>query len=110
MYLYSPLLDHLLDRGVYSRPHTHVHVAGNITVQLSHYFPASDFGIDNSRHDEQGVTCLLNIDALLFLLLSIFLAPQTSLAPQHSPGVTFVTTCLDVSLIYLSSLDPPPNI
>jgi hypothetical protein len=111
VYLYSPLLDHLLDKDIYSRPHTHIYVAGNILPQLSQ-FRESDSLIDNSDQDEHdnGVICLLNIDTLLSLLLSIFIVPQTLLAPQDPLVVNLVTTYLDVSLIYLSSLDPPPNI
>jgi hypothetical protein len=111
VYVYSPLLDHLLDKDVYSRPHTHVHVASHILPQLSRSYER-DSVLDSSGQDEddQGIICLLNIDALLSLLFSIFITPHTPLVSQDSPGVSLVTTYLDVSLIYLSSLDPPPNI
>ena len=110
-YLYSPLLDHLRDNSVYSRPHIHIHVAGNNLQQLAQ-FRESDTVVDHSDHGEkdESVICLLNIDALLSLLLSIFIVPDTLLASQDSLVTSLVATYRDVSIIYLSSLDPPPNI
>lgn len=110
-YVYSPLLDHVMDKGVYSRPHTHLHFAGELSQRPSHFredHPATD----HDEHDDadESVICLLNIDALLSLLLSIFILPDTPAAPQEPLVGNLDANCLDVSLVYLSSLDPPPNI
>jgi hypothetical protein len=110
-YLYSPLVDHLRDSSVYSRPHTHIYVAGNILPQPAP-FSETDPVAEHSDHDEQdeNVICLLNIDALLSLLLSFFIVPDTLPTSQDSLGTSLVATYLDVSIIYLASVDPPPNI
>lgn len=111
VYLYSPLLDHLLDKDVYARPHTHIHVAGGVPQQLqSHEGESAASGhLDHEAHEE-GVLCMLNIDALLSLWLSMLIVADTLPAPQEPLAASLAATCLDVSLIYLSSLDPPPNI
>jgi hypothetical protein len=86
-------------------------VAGSILPQTAQS-SESDSVADHSDHDEQdeNVICLLEIDALLSLLLSIFIVPDTLLASQDSLSTTLVATYLDVSIIFLPSVDPPPNI
>lgn len=110
-YLYSPLVDHLLESPVYARTHTHVHFPGDNLLQPAS-FRESDGFVDHSGHDEQdeSVICLLDIDALLSLLLSIFIVPDTLLASQDSLVTGLAASYLDVSIVYLSSADPPPNI
>jgi hypothetical protein len=111
VYVYSPLLDHLLEKDVYSRPHTHFHVAGSVLPQLAQ-FHERDFIAGYDPHDEQdeGFICFLNVDVLLSLMLSIFIMPHPAPEPRDPLVTDLVTTYLDVSLVYLSSIDPPPNL
>lgn len=110
LYLYSPFLDHLLDRDVYLRPHTHVHVAESIIPRLAMPGSSEDSASasDHNEHDNS-VLCILNIDAILSLLLT-FSGPDYLLAgPQSLLSGSLVPVCLDVSLVYLLTLNPPPN-
>jgi hypothetical protein len=113
LYLYSPLLDHWLGNEVYARPHTHVHVSKEIVSQFSPYHEtdSSGYSLDQAQHEhEEGVLCFLDIDALLALLLVFNIAPQAQLV-QHLPLVfELAPFYFRVSIIYLSSLDPPPTI
>lgn len=113
LYLYSPFLDHWLGKDVYSRPHTHVHVADGALSQLLQLrmIDAAGDHSDHGEHDEHddGFLCLLDIDALLSLLHTFSVPSPDSVSPHNVLVGGLAPTCLDVSLIYLGSLDPPPN-
>ena len=113
LYLYSPLLDHWLGNEVYARPHTHVHISEDITSQYSlHHEPDSaGYTAAQDQHEhEEGFLCFLDIDAVLALLLAFNMVAQAQLV-QHSPLVSeLVPFYLPVSILHLSSLDPPPTI
>lgn len=111
LYVYSPFLDHWLDKDVYSRPHTHINIAAPGLAQQSLLPDATDAAShgEHGEHDD-GYICLLNIDALLSLLLSIFIAPQTLISVPDTLAAELAHTYFDVTIVYLSSLDPPPTI
>ena len=113
LYLYSPLLDHWLGNEAYARPHTHVHISDDVISQISldQEHDLSGFLIDQTQQEhEEGVLCFLNIDAPLALLLAFHMAPQVQLV-QHLPLVfELVPFYFPVSIIHISSLDPPPTI
>jgi hypothetical protein len=108
-YLYSPLLDHWLGNEVYARPHTHVHVSKDTISQFSlHHEPdLSGNSVEQEQHEhEEGVLCLLDIEALLALLLAFNIAIQAQLVQQLPLVFELVPFYFPVSIIYLSSLDP----
>lgn len=113
MYLYGPLLDHWLGSEVYTRPHTHVHVSKDIISQspLHHEPDSSVYSVDKNHHEhEEGILCFLDIDALLALLLVFNIAPQAQLVQQTPLVFEMIHVYHQVSIIHLTSLDPPPNI
>lgn len=111
LYLYSPFLDHWLGNEAYARPHTHTHFSETVISQISHHSEtdSSRYSAHQDQHKE-GVLCFLDIDALLGLLLDFNVVPHAQHL-QHLPLVfELVPFYLHVSTIYLSLLDPPPNI
>jgi hypothetical protein len=114
MYLYSPFLDHWFGNEAYSRPHNHVHVSTDFVSQISPHLDHRETGssvesVDQDQHEE-GILCLLDIDALLALLLAFDIAPCAE-PVQHAPlALAFTPAYRSVSIIHLASLDPPPNI
>ncbi len=110
LYLYSPLLDHLLHRESYSVPHIHVQVPESFLSQHTnlHGTDAVDGSSDHDQHDEN-VLCFLNIDALLSLLLQFTPPLQTLIGPQNLLLGGLDPVCLDVTLVYLQTFDPPPT-
>jgi hypothetical protein len=111
LYLYSPLLDHWLGNGTHSRPHSHTQVASRIVLEGAHSLEHTSVATtgEHGEHEEE-VLCLLDIDALLALVLTVTGASPVSLEPQQPLVFGAFASYLDVSVIYLSSLDPPPNI
>ena len=111
LYLYSPLLDHWLGNGAHSRPHTHTHVARNVILEATHFHESTSVEkLSEHGEHEEGVLCMLDIDALLALVLTFTSAPPIPLEPQQPLIIGSAPSYLGVSIIYLSSLDPPPNI
>ncbi|UCC53319.1 MAG: hypothetical protein JSV68_04990 [Anaerolineaceae bacterium] len=114
MYLYSPFLDHWLGNEAYSRPHNHVHISEDLISQFSPHHDHRDTdssvnSVDQDQHEE-GILCLLDIDALLALLLASDIAPSAE-PVQHPPlALELAPDSRSVSSIHLASLDPPPNI
>ena len=109
LYAYAPFLDHWLDRDVYARPHTHIHLS---TAAAPLPFQQTLATEDHAGHDahEETVFCALNIDALLSLLLFFFVVPPGPVAAPDMLAARLAPVCLDVSIVYLSTLDPPPTI
>jgi hypothetical protein len=101
LYVYSPLLDHWLGHKYYARPHTHIHLPENIvTLETEGHFS------ENDDHEED-VVCVLDIEALFFIVLIVY-AP---LIIQNAPLIfDLFPYYLQSSTISLSSLDPPPRI
>jgi hypothetical protein len=101
LYVYSPLLDHWLGHAHYARPHIHIHLSDNVvTVETEGHFA------ENGDHEED-VLCVLDIEALFFVVLNVYVA----LIVQNVPLIfDLFPYSLQGSPIYLSSLDPPPRI
>lgn len=111
LYLYSPFLDHWLGNGFYVRPHTHAHISEEMMSQVSLHGETDSFGVAGEHEEEEeNVLCSLDIQALLSLLLPFNMVSQTQLARDSSLVMKAVSFYWEVSIIYLSSLDPPPNI
>ena len=110
-YLFTPLLEHWLGYENYARPHTHIHFVDEASSTI--------FGLSQFEHEEHfteaeeheaGFLCLLNINALFYVALN-FNAPLTACTIQNSTLIFDLSlTYLQVSTIYLSSLDPPPRL
>ena len=108
-YLYSPLLDHWLGHGAHSRPHYHVHLAHSLTADTAHLHGAGPAGHHDAAGEEEGVLCYLDLDLLLALVF-LFDAPQAPLAQQDSLVFASSPASAGVSLVFLTALDPPPNL
>ena len=110
LYLYSPLLEHLLGSEASARLHTHIHVSEDV---ISHLFPhdeldLSDDAANQDPHEhEEGVLCLLDNNTVL---LAFSMIPQAQIAHRLPLVSELVPFYFPVSIIYLSSLDPPPTI
>ncbi len=111
LYLYSPLLDHWLGNETYARPHNHAFVSNDIVSQFTPHHDTDSLGnsVDQDRHAE-GFLCSLDIDAHLALLLAFIVVPHSQLVQHFSLFFEFSSVYFPVSIIYLASLDPPPNI
>lgn len=109
-YFYSPLVDHALKRTDYSRPHTHFHIADTTLSQLAQ-FHGRELLHDHADHDEHddGFLCVLSIDALLSLLLAVFMVSDRTPTRQDSLVVPLGGTYLGITLVYLSPVAPPPT-
>jgi hypothetical protein len=108
-YLYSPLLDHWLGHGAHSRPHNHVHLTHSFTLEEAHLHEAEPAGRHDAAGEEEGVLCYLDLDLLLALVF-LFDAPHAPLAQQDSLVFASSPASAGVSLVYLTALDPPPNL
>lgn len=111
LYLYSPFLDHWFGNEIHARPHTHAHVSRDRNPQFSphHETDSLRHSVDQDSHEE-GLFCLFDIDALLALLLAFDIVPNAQLERQPTIVFKLSPIYLHVSIIYLASLDPPPNI
>jgi hypothetical protein len=110
LYLYSPLLDHWLGLEAYARPHTHIDVATSILTENSD--PHQSHSENHSNGHQEGVLCLLDINALLSLALDITTDPNWFLDFVRNTSLVFDlhTPYSLVPSIHLTSLDPPPRL
>lgn len=108
LYVYTPLLDHWLEREHYTRPHTHIHLPESFVIgDIEDYFigDIEDYFSKHSDHQE-GILCLLDIKTLIYVIPNI----NVVFVVQDIPLVFGLTPySVHASNIYLPSLDPPPK-
>ena len=111
LYLYSPLLDHWIGNDAHSRPHNHTHVALSELYETAHNHEVA-VGGEHGEHKAHGdgVLCLLDIEAFLSLVYTFVDAEPFPVEPHNSLVLSAFPAYSAISVIYLSSLDPPPNI
>ena len=100
LYIYTPLLDHRLDREYYTRPHIHIHLHESFSIKAT-----EDRFLEHDDHQE-GILCLLDIKTLAYIIPSV----NAIFVVQDVPLVFGLTPySITVSNIYLPLLDPPPK-
>lgn len=112
LYLYSPFLDHWLGNAHYGRPHTHISLHTQaLAATTDHNEPATTEHQNYDEDHEEGVLCLLDVDALS-IILDFNVQPDclVGFAPQPSLIFDFQAAALTANPVFLSSLDPPPQI
>lgn len=107
LYFYSPLLDHWSGNETYIRPHTHIEVT-NVSPQ-QHSDDSTAHASEHDEHDEEGVLCSLDLNAL-FSTVPCLSATPNFIIQSVSLIFDLFPAYQQVSAIYLSSLDPPPRI
>ena len=102
------MLDHWLGHEYYSRPHTPVHLPENIFTEIStqDHAEIEHHHSGHSEHEEN-VLCLLDINALFFVVLDVNIVLIMKTVPLIFDLFPYL---VKGSNVYLSSLDPPPRI
>ncbi len=111
LYLYSPFLDHLLGNTHYGRPHTHIALPSELSAEsVNGDALTTDHNTDHENHEE-GVLCLLDIDALSIILdFDVQSDLLLNFAPDASLIFNYQTADLTADPVFISSHYPPPRI